>query len=201
MLKKVKKIFIVSLCFMLLSSPFSFANSTNENISSNKATKEPIFSFSIDGYTFKYKDAPQILKDEYDKSCKELGIIPSADSEIFIPMDEMDKYKQTYRIDDSIATYSDFDISYYETYFHVSGDKTYNVYVTTYVGYGHTTSGNPVHLVQLLLKRVGFSTGVDSIFGNDTYNKVKSFQSRYGLNSDGVVGLGTWKKFADVANL
>ncbi|MCC0785147.1 peptidoglycan-binding protein [Clostridioides sp. ES-S-0108-01] len=201
MLKKFRKILIVSLCFMLLSSSFVLADSTDKDTSSNKATKEPIFSFSIDGYTFKYKDAPQILKDEYDKNCKEIGIIPSADSEIFIPMDEMDKYKQNYTIDDSISTYSDFTISYYETYFHVSGDKTYNVYVTTYVGYGHVTSGNPVHLVQLLLKKVGFYTGIDSIFGNDTYKKVKSFQSKYGLQADGVVGLGTWKTFADVANL
>ncbi|MCC0642824.1 MULTISPECIES: peptidoglycan-binding domain-containing protein [unclassified Clostridioides] len=203
MLKKSKKILVVLLCLIMLGSTTIFADSSTNNIENNESTEELTFLFKIEGYTFKYENAPQPLKDNYDKTCKELGISPDANSEIFVPIDEMQKYKQTYNFDDSIATYDIFNIYYSEEdlYFKVTGDKNYKVYITTYVGYGHQTSGNAVHLVQLLLKRCGYSLNADSSFGPDTYNKVKSFQSKYGLSADGVVGIGTWNKFVVVLSL
>ncbi|MCC0785087.1 peptidoglycan-binding protein [Clostridioides sp. ES-S-0108-01] len=201
MFKKTKKILSIALCLVTLSSTTIFADSFVGNKPINKSTKDSSFLFSIDGYTFKYENAPQELKDNYDKNCKELGITPKADSEIFVPKDEMNKYQQTYNIDDSISTYGTFNIYYKDTYFEVTGSRNYKVYTTTYVGYGYVTRGNPVHLVQLLLKGTGYSVGIDSIFGSDTYNKVKMFQSSNGLTSDGIVGLGTWQTFRSVLRL
>lgn len=203
MIKSSKKVLVMLLCLVMLGGTTIFADSSTTNRENNESTGEPTFLFRIEGYTFKYENAPQPLKDNYDKTCKELGITPSNDSEIFVPIDEMQKYKQIYNFDDSIATYDIFNIYYSEDglYFKVTGDKSYTVYITTYVGYGHQTSGNAVHLVQLLLKRCGYSLSADGSFGPDTYNKVKSFQSKYGLNADGVVGIGTWNKFVKVLSL
>lgn len=201
MFKKAKKILSVTLCLVMLGSTAIFADSSVDSKSTSEVTTDSNFLFDVDGYTFKYENAPQELKDSYDNTCKELGITPNADSEIFVPMDEMDKYQKTYTTDDSISTYASFSIYFNSTYFQVTGSKNYKVYITTYVGYGHVTSGNPVHLVQLLLKRAGYSLDADSLFGSDTYNKVRSFQSNYGLSSDGVVGIGTWNKFVDVLSI
>ncbi|MCC0638539.1 peptidoglycan-binding domain-containing protein [Clostridioides sp. ES-S-0001-02] len=201
MFKKAKKILSVTLCLVMLGSTVIFSDSFVDDKSTSEAVKDSGFLFKVDGYIFKYENAPKELKDRYDNTCKELGIIPNSDSEIFVPMDEMYKYQKTYNLDDSISTYADFSIYFHNTYFEVTGSKNYKVYITQYVGYGHETSGNSVHLVQLLLKRVGYSLDADGLFGSDTYNKVRSFQSRYGLNSDGVVGIGTWNKFVDVLKL
>lgn len=197
MFKKARKILIIALCLIMIGSVSIFADTTTENLPENKATEEPIFTVTVEGYTFTYESAPQAVKDSYEKTCAELGVEPKASDEIFIPIEGMSKYNM-YKAE---ARKDSFTISFYNTFFDVSGAKNYQVYVTTYVGYGHTTSGNPVHLVQLMINRTGVYLDVDSSFGNNTYNKVRSFQSKYGLNSDGVVGLGTWKKFADVLKL
>ncbi|MFN1915685.1 hypothetical protein ACK2IE_22290 [Clostridioides difficile] len=56
-------------------------------------------------------------------------------------------------------------------YYKVTGDKTPCRQHFYDCKYGN--SGNPVHLVQLLLKKVGYALA-DSQFGNTTLSKVKS---------------------------
>jgi hypothetical protein len=45
----------------------------------------------------------------------------------------------------------------------------------------------------LLVNKYGYSITVDGIFGPNTNQAVKDFQSTYGLSSDGIVGPDTWK--------
>lgn len=46
--------------------------------------------------------------------------------------------------------------------------------------------------VQLALKHLGYlNDSADGIFGTNTFNAVKSFQSAYNLTSDGIVGANT----------
>lgn len=52
--------------------------------------------------------------------------------------------------------------------------------------------GNVTRLIQERLNSVGFSLGVDGIFGTATYNAVKVFQRNRGLSQDGIVGKNTW---------
>ncbi len=53
--------------------------------------------------------------------------------------------------------------------------------------YGST--GNEVKKIQTKLKNWGYYKGsVDGIFGTQTFNAVKSFQKKNGLNVDGIVG-------------
>ncbi|MDO4567153.1 MAG: peptidoglycan-binding domain-containing protein [Oscillospiraceae bacterium] len=69
-----------------------------------------------------------------------------------------------------------------------------------YVGYGHTTTGDRVSVVQRLLTLYHEDNptvscdplGVDGIFGDNTYNAVIAFQTHKGLSVDGVVGGATW---------
>lgn len=56
-------------------------------------------------------------------------------------------------------------------------------------------SGEDVKALQLLLKGKGFSigsAGADGDFGSNTYNAVKSFQTKNKLTSDGICGSKTW---------
>lgn len=52
--------------------------------------------------------------------------------------------------------------------------------------------GGITRLIQERLNSVGFSLGVDGIFGTATYNAVKVFQRNRGLSQDGIVGKNTW---------
>jgi hypothetical protein len=56
-------------------------------------------------------------------------------------------------------------------------------------------TGQEVRAVQKLLKdKFGYNINVDGIFGPDTANAVKDFQSDNGLAVDGIVGPNTWKE-------
>ncbi|HET9138207.1 penicillin-insensitive murein endopeptidase [Actinophytocola sp.] len=69
----------------------------------------------------------------------------------------------------------------------------------------HTqSSGNrgvDVRAIQYLLVHNGFSVGSggpDGVFGQDTGNAVRSFQSARGLDADGIVGPNTWAALVPV---
>ena len=52
----------------------------------------------------------------------------------------------------------------------------------------------PVKSIQTYLTRAGIPTTVDGIYGSGTTANVKTFQTRYGLLADGLVGPVTWSK-------
>ena len=57
---------------------------------------------------------------------------------------------------------------------------------------------NYVCIAQDDLNTLGYRTGgLDGIFGTQTYNAVKSYQSRVGLTSDGVIGCNTWRSLQE----
>jgi peptidoglycan hydrolase-like protein with peptidoglycan-binding domain len=63
------------------------------------------------------------------------------------------------------------------------------------------SSGPEVTVLQVMLNRIGRNypaipkiDPVDGVFGEQTENAVKRFQSIFGLTQDGIVGRGTWYK-------
>ncbi|MFF7339737.1 peptidoglycan-binding protein [Streptomyces sp. NPDC008163] len=70
---------------------------------------------------------------------------------------------------------------------------------SSYVGYGHVTSGTPVWCVQHLVNDYRRAAGErqiseDNVWGQETYTAVKEFQSISSLQVDGVVGPQTGNK-------
>lgn len=199
-MKKLKKTLSITCCLMLLFSNIAFANQNNEQQKTTLSSDEPVIAEGkVSGYEFTYKDAPLEVRENYEKKCNELNIIPKDDDTIFIPQELVNTYSlkndKTY-----MNARADYTIYYRSSYFEVTGKKNYVVYVVTTVGYNYTTSGNAVHLVQLLTGKNGYPVGTDGIFGTDTYNAIKSCQRKFGLTSDGIVGQGTWKEFGTRLN-
>ena len=57
------------------------------------------------------------------------------------------------------------------------------------------STGPEVRAIQKLLKvKFGYTLNVDGIFGPETRDAVKDFQSDHALAADGIVGPNTWKK-------
>jgi peptidoglycan hydrolase-like protein with peptidoglycan-binding domain len=56
------------------------------------------------------------------------------------------------------------------------------------------TNAYPVKSIQTYLTRAGIPTTVDGAYGPGTTANVRTFQSKYGLLSDGMVGPVTWSK-------
>ncbi|SUY46370.1 spore cortex-lytic enzyme [Clostridium putrefaciens] len=60
------------------------------------------------------------------------------------------------------------------------------------ISYSYGAKGNVVTDIQSRLKRWGYYSGsADGVYGYQTYNAVKKFQGKNGLNVDGVVGDAT----------
>ena len=59
--------------------------------------------------------------------------------------------------------------------------------------------GDIVVQLQDLLAKTGSSLQIDGIFGSGTRSAVRSFQKKYGLEVDGLVGPKTWAKLLEVA--
>ena len=54
--------------------------------------------------------------------------------------------------------------------------------------------GEQVKTLQRLLVGYGYDLKVDGVFGTITDRTVRTFQRKYGLSADGVVGTKTWHK-------
>lgn len=48
------------------------------------------------------------------------------------------------------------------------------------------------------LNTLGYTTGgLDGVFGNQTYNAVRSYQKSRGLTVDGIIGCNTWRSLQE----
>lgn len=58
--------------------------------------------------------------------------------------------------------------------------------------------GNYVCIAQDDLNTLGFRTGgLDGVFGTQTYNAVRSYQTSRGLTVDGIIGCNTWRSLQE----
>ena len=58
--------------------------------------------------------------------------------------------------------------------------------------------GNYVCIAQDDLNTLGYRTGgLDGVFGEQTYNAVKRYQSSRGLSADGIIGCNTWRSLQE----
>ncbi|HBF4772720.1 peptidoglycan-binding/hydrolysing protein [Clostridioides difficile] len=199
MLKKIKKTLTIICCSMLVFTNTAFADTEKQGGETKSISENKVINFEINVYKYIYKDAPQQIKDNYDEKCNALNITPDPNAEIFVPINSNLLKSDEY----DIGTYS----SYYGTYdpdkatIKITGDRNYTISTRTLVGFGHVTSGNNVHCVQLMLCDVGYKVQIDSLFGNDTYDAVKRFQRAYALSSDGIVGYNTYDRLANLLRM
>lgn len=97
----------------------------------------------------------------------------------------------TYNQQWSLTLYSDDTLKCYN----VTKGITYTCNIdNSYVGYGYTTSGDPVGCIQGLLDKLGAGLDGDALFGTNTYNAIKQFQSNWSgvLSVDGIAGPKTF---------
>ena len=71
------------------------------------------------------------------------------------------------------------------------GDNTVNVELEVLKS---NSRGEQVKALQRLLVGYGYDLKVDGVFGTITDRTVRTFQRKYGLSADGVVGTKTWHK-------
>lgn len=71
------------------------------------------------------------------------------------------------------------------------GDNTVNVELEVLKS---NSRGEQVKTLQRLLVGYGYDLKVDGVFGTITDRTVRTFQRKYGLSADGVVGTKTWHK-------
>ena len=58
--------------------------------------------------------------------------------------------------------------------------------------------GNYVCIAQDDLNTLGYTTGgLDGVFGTQTYNAVRRYQSSRGLSVDGIIGCNTWRSLQE----
>ena len=58
--------------------------------------------------------------------------------------------------------------------------------------------GNYVCIAQDDLNTLGYKTGgLDGVFGEQTYNAVRKYQSSRGLSVDGIIGCSTWRSLQE----
>lgn len=191
-----KRIVILSIsCMLVGGSIVSAAETSYDNNINIQDEADVITEIDVYGKTFSYENAPEKVKDEYEKNCKAVGKIPSANDEIFISLNNFEKYD----ISQLSRAVEGYNLRYSEGYIYVTGARTYTINTnTTYVGYNYITSGNAVHCLQVLLDifvdqyGVGSPVSVDSLFGPNTQTLLLKFQSYAGLSADGIAGPNTW---------
>ena len=90
-------------------------------------------------------------------------------------------------------------ISFTPTWVHF--DKRFGTPACTSGGYPTLKIGsisNYVLIAQDDLNTLGYNTGgLDGIFGNQTLNAVRNYQSNVGLTIDGIVGCNTWRSLQE----
>lgn len=70
-----------------------------------------------------------------------------------------------------------------------------------YITVRNGSRGVYVMILQDALNAIGFTgSGLDGIFGSNTYDAVRRFQRRYSLSADGIVGCNTWRALTSRAN-
>ncbi|MCC0725698.1 MULTISPECIES: peptidoglycan-binding protein [unclassified Clostridioides] len=192
MLKKSRKVLAVVCCLMFTFTNIAFGETEkNAGVNMESILEEIPKSAVLSGYTYKYENAPNEIKEIYAAKCAALNIIPQADDEIFVP--ERANFMSE---GDTPGVYTNYYVDYNPSKktIKISGGANYTISTTKLVGYGHNTRGTEVNCAQVLLGLLNYNVLVDSIFGNDTYNAVVSFQRKYSLSADGVVGSATWDK-------
>lgn len=79
----------------------------------------------------------------------------------------------------------------------IVGSKTLGALIT--VSKSKNNKHKVVKPLQKYLNVIGYDCGTaDGIFGNNTHKAVISFQTKYKLSADGIVGKNTWKKLFDI---
>lgn len=190
MLKKSKKTLTIMCCLVLTFTSIAFADTSKGEGGSKEAVSEKkIYPFSISGYIYTYENAPQEIRDEYKQNCEEINIEPKPDDEIFVP-----ESANTKNYDNSKGVYARYTVSYDEDAktITIMGNEYLTISTTKVIRKGNT--GKEVKAAQIMLSLLGYGVTPDSSFGNNTYNAVVSFQKKYGLSADGIIGSATWDK-------
>ena len=60
------------------------------------------------------------------------------------------------------------------------------------------SNGSLTRYLQRLFNELGYQIPIDGIFSQETHNAALSFQTTHGLEADGIVGGGTWRKLFEV---